>query len=268
MPTASEPLGELRQPRGIALDKDGNVLVADFGNHRIVEFSPDLRALHQWGTQGDLPGYFKEPCAVAVGPNGDIHVADTWNQRIQVFTANGKFVRQFGGGMFGPRGVAVSSNGSVFVADTGNNRVLRFSSQGVREAEWGGKGGAVGTFSEPIGIATDAKGNVYVGDNGNGRVQIFSADGKPVKQFAVPGWQSGAWSEPHLAVDASGLIWLTAPLAKEVRAYDMNGTLKRTISAAEGKFQTPIGIAYDAARKEIVVSDLDNKLLRLAAGGK
>ena len=267
-PTASEPLGELRQPRGISLDKDGNILVADFGNHRIQQFSPELRALRQWGTQGDLPGYFKEPGAVAVGPNGDIHVADTWNQRIQVFTPEGKLLRQFGSGMFGPRGVAVDGNGNVFVSDTGNNRILRFSPQGLREAGWGGKGGAVGTFSEPIGIATDAKGNVYVCDNGNGRVQIFSADGKPVKQFAVPGWQSGAWSEPHLVVDPNGLIWLTAPLAKEVRAYDMNGTLKRTISATEGKFQTPMGIAYDAARKEIVVADLDNKLLRLAVGGK
>jgi len=268
MPTAVEPMGELRQPRGASLDKAGNILVADFGNHRIQQFDPELRAIRHWGTQGDLPGYFREPGDVAVGPTGDIHVADTWNQRIQVFSEEGKFLRQFGGGMFGPRGIAVGSDGTIFVADTGNNRILRFSAQGARLGEWGGKGGAVGTFWEPIGVAVDAQNNVYVCDNGNGRLQVFSSDGKPIKQFAVPGWQSGAWSEPHLTVAPSGTIWVTVPLAKEVRAYSSDGKLMRTIAAADGKFETPMGITYDAARQSLVLVDLANRLVRIDAGDK
>lgn len=265
-PQAVEPLGSLRQPRGIALDAQGNVYVSDFGHHRVQVFDPALQPLRQWGTQGDLPGYFKEPCDVALGPDGMIYVADTWNQRIQVFSSEGKFLRQLSGTFFGPRGVTVSPDGKVYVSDTGNNRVVRFSAAGTRETEWGTRGSEAGAMSEPVGIATDTKGNVYVVDNGNGRLQTFSAEGKLVRHFAVTGWQSGAWSEPHLAIDPNGIIWVTVPLAKEVRAYDTDGNLKRRINAAEGKFQTPIGIAYDVARNEVVVSDIENRLLRIPGG--
>lgn len=264
MPTATEPLGLLHQPRGISIDSKGNIFVADFGNHRIQKFSPELRPQAHWGTQGDQPGFFKEPCDVAVGPDGSIHVADTWNQRIQVFNEDGKFLRQFGGGMFGPRGVAVAGDGTVYVTDTGNNRVLRYSPQGARQADWGSKGGTVGTFLEPVGIAVDTKGKVYVCDNGNGRVQVFASDGKPLKQFAVEGWQGGAWSEPHLTVAPDGTIWLTVPLAKEVRAYTADGKLKRTITAEQGKFRTPMGIAFDAQRRELIIAELENKLVRIS----
>jgi len=266
VPVAAEALGSLRQPRGIAIDAQRNVYIADFGHHRIQVFDPESKPIRQWGAQGDLPGYFKEPCAVALGPDGSVYVADTWNQRIQVFSSEGKPLRQLSSTFFGPRGVAVSAEGNVFVADTGNNRIVRFSAKGERQAEWGTRGSELGSLSEPIGITTDPKGDVYVADNGNGRVQVFTAEGKALRQFPVAGWQSGAWSEPHLVVAPDGILWLTVPLAKEVRAYDPSGKLKRRINADEGKFQTPIGIAYDTTSNEVIVSDIENRILRIPGG--
>jgi sugar lactone lactonase YvrE len=199
-------------------------------------------------------------------------VADTWNQRVQVLDKDGKYLREFGAGLYGPRGVTVDAKGAIFVADTGNGRILRFSAKGLQETEWGGKGSEPGKFMGPVGITTDAAGRVYVCDNGNARLQIFTRDGQYVSSFSVPGWSSTVYSEPYIALDPKETIWVTVPVAKEVRAYDKSGTLLRTIKSQSipgVRFETPMGIAYapaakpDRARPELVIADLENRLVRI-----
>jgi len=258
--------GHLHQPRGVAATAEGDVVVCDFGNNRLQEFARDLSFVRQWGDRGELPGQFKEPCGVAVGPNGDIFVADTWNHRVQVFSRTGDYEREWGLGFYGPRGIAVDPGGTVFVTDTGNNRVVRFSAGGGKEAEWGGKGPEPGHFLEPTGVAADATGTVYVCDNGNGRVQLFSRDGRFVGVFPVAGWESKVYSEPYITLDPRGTIWVTVPGAQEVRNYDRTGKLLRTITGTSvpgARFGTPMGITYSAAGRELIVSDLDHRIVRI-----
>ncbi len=276
-PPGAEPVrapdapGVLSQPRGVAVTPVGEVVVCDFGNNRMQVFRRDLVFLRAFGRQGELPGQFKEPCGVAVAPNGEIYVADTWNGRVQVFDAQGKYLREFGDSLYGPRGIAVDRNGTVFVADTGNNRIVRYSPRGNKEAEWGSKGDGPGQFWEPTGIVVDASGTVFVADNGNGRVQWFTRDGRFLGTFPVPGWESKVFSEPHLTLDGRGNLCLTVPGEKEVRCYDRAGKLLRTVrgdGSAGVVFDTPMGIAFDAATGELVISDLENRLVRIRHGGK
>jgi len=64
-------------PRGIAIDLDGNLLVADTGNKRILRFSPTGETLGQIGGGGVIAGRFEEPTDVKVDPtDGTIVVAD------------------------------------------------------------------------------------------------------------------------------------------------------------------------------------------------
>ena len=257
------PPAALRQPRGVAVTGDGHVLVCDFGNDRIQELGRDLSPVRQWGGTGNAPGQFNQPGAVAVGPAGQIFVADTWNQRVQVFSPEGKFLRTWATNAYGPRGIAVDARGSVFVADTGGNRVLRFSSTGQQEKEWGGKGTDAGRFVEPVGLTVDASGQVYVCDNGNGRLQRFDRDGTFVSQFPVPGWESKVFSEPHVTLDPQGNLWVTVPGAQEVRSYDSTGRLLRTITGRGARFDTPMGIAYNPSSHELVVADLNDRVVRI-----
>ena len=268
---AQFPPGRVHQPRGVAVRTDGDIFVADFGNNRVQEFHKDLSPGLAWGTRGEGPGQFKDPCGIAVGQTGDVFVADTWNQRVQVFDKDGKYLREWGGGFFGPRGIATDAKGTVFVADTGNARILRYSPAGQREIEWGGKGKASGQFFEPSGVAVDDGGKVYVCDNGNGRLQIFTRDGQFVSEFPVSGWESKVYSEPNVAIDPSGTIWVTVPGDKEIRAYDSKGKLLKTItgkSIPNVSFETPMGIAYSAADKQLIVSDLENRILRVPLTGQ
>jgi YYY domain-containing protein len=265
-PAPQDAPGKLHEPRGLAVTSDGHILVCDFGNYRIQEFGSDLGFVRKWGTQGESPGQFKQPCAVAVGPNDEIFVADTWNHRVQVFSKTGDYRSEFGSSFFGPRGIAIDAKGGVFVADTGNNRIVRFSLSGQKELEWGGKGSEPGKFWGPMGLATDGAGKVYVCDNNNGRLQIFTRDGQFLSAFPVPGWENKVYSEPHVAVDKKGTIWVTVPGAKEVRAYDNSGKLLHTItgqSVPGAAFDTPMGIGLSPTGKEIIVTDLAHRLVRI-----
>lgn len=268
-PLPQDAPGQVQQPRGVAVKADGNILVADFGNHRIQELDKDLKFVRGWGRKGELPGQFNEPGDVAVAPNGEVVVADTWNQRIQIFDKEGKYLREAALGFYGPRAVTVDSQGSIFVADTGNNRVVRLSARGEKEAEWGGKGTAPGKFQEPTGIAVDKDGTVFVCDNVNARVQFFTRDGQLQGSFAVSGWEAKVFSEPHITIDKKGTLWVTVPTAKEIRAYDRGGTLLRTIRSQTIPgviFETPMAVAYSAANDDLAVSDLDHRILRIPYG--
>jgi tripartite motif-containing protein 71 len=123
-----------------------------------------------------------------------------------VFNKDGKYLREWAAGFYGPRGIGVDAQGRVYVVDTGNNRIVRFSPAGGKEVEWGKKGSGPGEFLEPVGVATDAAGNVYIADNGNGRLQIFTADGRFVGAF--PGLRS-QWQAPahhHRTADCGGVL--------------------------------------------------------------
>lgn len=264
-PGAPAPPGLLSQPRGVGVDSKGFVYVADFDHHRVQKYTPDLEIAGGWGGPGDLPGQFRQPCEVDVDRQDRVFVADTWNQRVQIFDTEGEYIGELGGPWYGPRGVAVHGD-DVFVADTGNHRIRRLTRQGKEVRTWGGRGTAPGQFQDPIGVETDADGNVYVTDNGNGRLQIFDRDGRLLGYFPVPGWRSEVFSEPKVTITPDGTIWVTVPLEKEVRGYTRDGKLVRVYrpqSIPAARFSTPLGIAYNAVTNQLIVTDLDNRVVAL-----
>ena len=260
-PPPAEAPGRLRQPRGAASDGAGRVWVADFGNQRVQAFDPDGSPALAFGTRGNGPGQFNDPCGIAVGPSGLVFVADTWNGRVQVFDDKGGWLREWSDGFFGPRGIAVDAGGTVFVADTGNGRVVRTDGFGHKEAEWGAAEGP-GKLADPHGLAPGKDGLVYVADNGHGRLAVFGRDGGFVRAFEVAGWGRATFSEPYVALDSAGLVWVSVPLAGEVRAYTGEGRLVTTLNGKdlpEGeRFGKPSGLAL-LPEGRLFVSDLEGR---------
>jgi len=76
-------------PRGVATDAQGNVYVADGGNHRIRKITPNGTVTTIAGsTQGYADGTalqakFSDPSSVAVDPQGNIYVGDSGNYRVR-----------------------------------------------------------------------------------------------------------------------------------------------------------------------------------------
>ena len=265
------PPGELQQPRGVAVRADGHVFVSDFGSHRIQEFDRTGGFVTQWGTFGSEPGQLNQPTGLSLGPDGSLAVADTWNGRVQLFDQKGTVKGQTSISLYGPRGVAYAPDGSLYVADTGNSRVLHLGSDGTLLGSLGEAGSGPGEFEGPVGVAVDKEGHVYVADNGNVRLQILGKDGRFAGSFPVKGWGNGAFSEPYIAIDDLGRVWVSVPADHEIRVYDPDGMLLRTVDTRRVQprpFETPIGLAYDGGTDEIVVADLAGYIVRLKAGSR
>src|SRR5438874_10403084 len=60
-------------PRGVALDTQGNVYVAEWENHRIQKLSPQGEPLAQSGSRGRDPGQFLRPESLALDTQGNIY---------------------------------------------------------------------------------------------------------------------------------------------------------------------------------------------------
>jgi DNA-binding beta-propeller fold protein YncE len=76
--------GQFNQPKGLALDLDGNVYVADSGNDRIQMFDPDGVFLGSMGNSHSL----NNPEGVSVDSHYNVYVADTGNSRIRKLVLN------------------------------------------------------------------------------------------------------------------------------------------------------------------------------------
>ena len=76
--------GEFSSPTGIALDKDGNIYVADTDNHSIQKLDKAGKFLARWGGEpSSQEGSFYYPRGLAVGPNDVLYIADSGNNRVQ-----------------------------------------------------------------------------------------------------------------------------------------------------------------------------------------
>lgn len=272
--------GEFQAPTGIALDKDGNIYVADTDNHSIQKFDKNGKFLARWGGEpGTAEGQFYYPRGLATGPNGEIYVSDSGNNRIQKLDPDGNPIRAWGrfgfawrGADMGrfdvPWGVATDREGNVYVTDTSNSRVQKFNSDGTPLLKWGRDGSYDGAFFFPRGIAVDFVGNVYVADESNNRIQKFDARGSFLAKWGKEGSGPGQFKSPWgVACDKLGYVYVVDSGNHRIQKFDSNGTFicewgNRGIT--EGQLNFPYGIAVDAEGYVYVVDSGNNRVVKYA----
>ncbi len=165
---AERTLGEVAGmigPRGIALDEDGTIYVADTDRSRIALFSAQGEFLRSIGDPATAPtgAGLRQPWSLDVGPDGLIYVADTWNNRVAVLTREGALVRAWGHegvpasdpspeAMWGPRDLKIGPDGLVYVADTGGKRIRVYTPEGSWVRDIGSGGAGLGQVDEPVGL--------------------------------------------------------------------------------------------------------------------
>jgi prepilin-type N-terminal cleavage/methylation domain-containing protein len=177
-------------PRGVAVDANGNVYVADNDNCRVRKITPaGVVTTFAGSSCGYAEGTgtsarFSYLYDLTVDANGNIYVADPDNQRIRKITSSGVVTTLAGSGSAGfangtgasaqfawPSGVAVDAAGNVYVADTGNERIRKITPSGVvttiagsgQEGFADGIGGAA-SFTQAVDVTVDANGVLYVAD--------------------------------------------------------------------------------------------------------
>lgn len=172
-------------PQGIATDAQGNVYVADTGNHSIRKIDPsgNVSTIAGDGVLGkeDGPGSkarFNSPLDVAVAADGTVYVADTLNHAIR----------------------SISPSGQVTTLNAASGRAVEVSpGQAAPAGDFADGALAQAKFNEPSGLALDGKGNLYVSDAGNQRIRYIdlqqgtvttaagSGKAEALKDLYVPG---------------------------------------------------------------------------------
>jgi len=218
------PAGEAEfdGPIGIAVDKQGNILVADSYNDCIRQVATDGRVTTIAGT--GLPGYadgqaasaaFDTPSGVAVDRYGNIFVADAGNQAVRKITSQGEVTTILAGVAEGdqgadarlsrPVGVVVTHDGFLYVSDEGAGRVVRIDPDGTAKSYAGRKPGFAegvqnkGLMNGPTGIAIDRKGVVHVADSQNYLIRQIS----PTPPSDISDEEAAPFVQPPSEGDAS-----------------------------------------------------------------
>jgi sugar lactone lactonase YvrE len=131
---------QFREPYGVALDKSGNIYVADGYNFRIRKISTDgkVSTVAGNGDQGGDNGpaktaSFNVPTGLAVANDGTIYVTDWGNGIVRRITPAGG-VGFLGSdvsfyGYYEPTDIVIDKSGTVYVANAGLNQVLKIVPQ-------------------------------------------------------------------------------------------------------------------------------------------
>jgi mucin-19 len=172
------------EPRGIAIDVNGNIYVADRGNNRIrrVTASGVVTTFAGSGTAtyfdavGTNAG-FRSPWGIAVDTNGNVYVNENNTGIIRKISPTA-VVTSFSSGYGDIQlGIVPDVYGNVFVNDFNTLNIV--SPSGVRRAISGTSSAldGIGTnagLSRPQGIVIDANGNLFTADSLNHRIRKIS----------------------------------------------------------------------------------------------
>jgi DNA-binding beta-propeller fold protein YncE/DNA-binding CsgD family transcriptional regulator len=168
---------QLMDPRGLAIDQQGNLYVADSGTNRVRMIDPqgNIHGFAGTGESGDtgdgdaaLMAHLSGPTGLAIDQGtGTLYIADTGNHRLRKVSRDGKISTVGAGSTLSlPVAIAADDRGDVFVADKGTNRVTRIDAGGAI-TNLSASGFA---FSSPLGVAVDSSGYVYVADTYKDRI--------------------------------------------------------------------------------------------------
>ncbi|HWC96885.1 MAG TPA: hypothetical protein VG456_09055, partial [Candidatus Sulfopaludibacter sp.] len=281
----------LEFPSAVALDKAGNLYIADGGVNGIRKVATD-------GTITTVSGI--RAVDLKVDSAGNIYGVDGLNAAYKV-TPSGALSIIAGGtlgsggdggpavaaGLLLPSGIALDAAGNVYIADTYNCKVRMVNSSGIIQTVAGtgvcGRAGdnSIATkaaIAYPTSIVFDSAGVMYIGEYGRvrrvGTDQIVSTvTGLGTSVIDGPATQSAVGTTIGLAMDSTNNLYIADADNNVVR--EVTGLNIKTIAgkgtfgytgdggaALAAQLYYPTGIVIDS-KSNLYIADQDNARIRL-----
>jgi sugar lactone lactonase YvrE len=202
-------LAQLAIPRGVAVDKAGNLYIADNVNARVRKVDPGgiIQTVAGNGFSvfnGDalsaLETSLNDLTGVAVDGKGKLYLVEHAGGRVRTITSEGKATTVIGGASIVfedgidalqaqlsiPTGVAFDSKGNLYIADTNDNLIRKVDQDGKMQRvagtgqyAFGGDDGPAlaAALAIPASITLDKNDNLYIVDTYNQRIRKVDQSG-------------------------------------------------------------------------------------------
>ena len=203
---------EFISPTGVSLMHNGQIVVADSGNHRLQVVTVEGAFVAAVGSFGSQPLQFSCPSDVAIDDHGQLFVVEISNHRVQVLNPDLSYSHCFGsagdkpGELNCPRGIAIDRYGMVYVSDNGNRRIQKFTLEGNPLAIFDPKP-FMKSFS-PYGLCIDNNNILYAADWANSTVLcVFNTSGQFLGYIGND--DGSSFEYPHFIVTDKGRLYIS-----------------------------------------------------------
>jgi hypothetical protein len=270
-----ESVAAFNAPRGVAIDRGGNVYVADYYGNTIRKIVPagivtTLAGSARLAGSADGTGSearFNHPSGLAADSGGNLYVADTDNHAIRKITPAGTVTTLAGSARIAgaadgtgnaarfnrPLGVATDGSGNIYVADCLNRTIRKITASGIVTTLAGSAGnrgstdgtGGAARFDSPSAVATDGDGNVYVSEMFNNTIRKITPSGAVVTLAGTPGFfKTGSADGTGSAARFNNPAGLATDRQGNIYVADwVNGTIRKITPA--GGVTTFAGLASE-----------------------
>lgn len=290
---------EFNFPKGLAIDGQGNLYVADWGNNSIRKITPDGMVSTLIGA--DVLGTNSGLTSVAVDASGNIFVGlykgvySNVTNYVYMFTPQlVSSIAASSGEMISAgvrlrlasiQGIAAAPGGtSVYVADSYYNQidVITYSSFGTSASVASGTDSAnYSIYDNPQDVAVNAQGVYYVADGGHGQIDEGTL---VLAGSSVAGYKDGTGSAAQfaypqgIALDSKGNIYVSDAVNSNIRMITPAGVVT-TIAGiyafgapggfldgpgTSAEFSDPTGIAVDAKGNIYVVDQYNCRIRKIS----
>lgn len=185
---------QVSKPVDVAVSDNGNLLVTDINNHKVVVYDKNGKFKSQW--QVPYPHFIKIKNNEAyLTSNGAIYAYSKKGILLFKWGKKGRNYNQ----LYGSYGL-VPDKDTIFIADTFNNRLIALNKNSGIEWTLGSPSRKMNDlsvkFQVPVGLTEDENGVLYLSDAFDFSIQAISKKGKFIEKFGKNGSRDGEFIYP------------------------------------------------------------------------